>query len=474
MSLNLDATPEDLHVWLQEAEEQLQLLDEDLIRLEREAEDPELLQEIFRAAHTLKGSSAAINHTRMAELTHAMESVLDDLRNGALRVTPELIDALLDALDALRLLRDEVVTLETDPDIEVAALVTRLGTVRDASESRDGGGPAEPAPETEDETVAAPADSGFDTAQLEEARAFELKGQTVYRVAAEIAAESAMPAARCLQVLRELANLGSVLGSRPTEGQIMAEEVDNTLHVLVGSDEDAMTLVGAARTVLEIESVDVAPLFGEGGDEAAGDERLVHRGASMPPEGDRRVVDLGPEARGKSAPEQLKVAASKINRLTQTVRVDVERLDSLMNLVGEMVIDKTRLQQLAAELSASHSGEAAVVNLDQAALHVGRITDELQEEVMRSRMLPIETVFNKLPRIVRDLARGMDKDINFVVEGKETELDRSVIEEIGDPLVHIIAMRLTTASSRRRRVRRRASHVKERWSCRPGTKRTRS
>ena len=130
--------------------------------------------------------------------------------------------------------------------------------------------------------------------------------------------------------------------------------------------------------------------------------------------------------------------APRAPRAATTVRVDVERLDSLMNLVGEMVIDKTRLQQLGRELSARYDSDESVRALADANAHIGRITDELQEEVMRSRMLPVENVFNRFPRMIRDLTREAGKKIDFVIEGKETELDRSVIEEIGDPLIHLL------------------------------------
>ena len=439
MGLDLDVDPEDLQLWLQEAEEHLQLLDQELIRLERDADDQELLQAIFRAAHTLKGASAAINHTRMAELTHVMESVLDDLRGGSLGVSSELIDALLAALDSLRLLRDEVVSGEINPDVDVATLASRLESIRGGS-----------APSADPEAAVPPAaaDAGpepaigfefeLNPAELDRARTLEVKGKTAFALHVTLSAKSPMPAARCLQVLATVGELGVVLASHPTPEQIMAEQVGTDLHVLVASDADALTLANAAKTVLDIEDVSAGHYFDEREPAIAAEPRDTDRSTLVPDQGDRRRIDLGPEARNKSDADQLRLAGSKMQKLTQTVRIDVERLDNLMNLVGELVIDKTRLQQLAADLNTHLPGNASVASLDQAANHVGLVTDELQEEVMRSRMLPIETVFNKIPRIVRDLARNMGKEINFVVEGKETELDRSVIEEIGDPLIHAI------------------------------------
>ena len=453
------------------------------MRLERDASDPKLLQEIFRAAHTLKGSSAAIKHHRMAELTHALENVLDDLRNGALSVSSSLVDVLLETLDALRILCDEVITREESPDLDVAAITARLHAVQsgDEPEAVAVAVPPSGSPDFTGLTVAqlralavgqgvaldgarrkadiiavlqaaihAAADAaqgeavvavdfGLNPAELQHARSMEPVGQTVYQLRVEILPASSMPAARCLQVLNQLGSLGKVLASRPTAKQIMAEDVDTQLDILLVSDKAADKLEVAATSVFEIETATAGAYFGDRADTEDGDERAAERPDRVPGEGDRRMIDLGPEARGKSEGEQLKLAAAKLNRTSQTVRIDVERLDNLMNLVGELVIDKTRLQQVSAELNArSHSGEPAVASLDQVALHVGRITDELQEEVMRSRMQPIETVFNKLPRLVRDLARDMQKTVEFVIEGKETELDRSVIEEIGDPLIHII------------------------------------
>ena len=482
MTLKLDATPEDLQIWLPEAEEHLQLLDEELVRLERDASDPELLQEIFRAAHTLKGSSAAIKHHRMAQLTHALENVLDDLRNGVLSVSSSLVDVLLETLDALRILRDEVMTREENPDLDVAAITERLHALRAGggtqavavaappSASPDFGGltvaqlralavgqgvaldgarrkadiiavlhaSIHAAADAAQGEAAVTVDFGLNPAELQHARSMQVLDQTVQQLSVEILPASAMPAARCLQVLNEIWSLAKVLASRPTAERIMAEDVDTRLDILLVSNEDADKLEAAARSVFEIEAATVMAYFGDRDATEGGDERAAEHLNRVRNDGDRRTLDLGSEARGKSEREQLKMAAAKLNRMSQTVRIDIDRLENLMNLVGELVIDKTRLQQVSAELNARHSGQPAVVSLDQVALHVGRITDELQEEVMRSRMQPIETVFNKLPRLVRDLARDMQKTVEFVIEGKETELDRSVIEEIGDPLIHII------------------------------------
>mgnify|MGYP005840408423 CR=1 FL=1 len=421
MELRLDATPEDLRVFLEEAYEQLQLLDTDLVALEKTGPQPELLQEVFRVAHTLKGSSASIGHTRMAELTHAMESALDGVRQGVIAVTAELTDLLLESLDALRLLTDEVATL-TISDVDVGALVPRLLNL----------------------TVEGPAPHGspdgfggrLSARQSECLYDHQAMGGNVYRVTLELDAAAALPGVRCLQILLELSALAEVIHSTPEQTELESGKESYRLEALCATKVDADALQSALSSIIDVVRVRVTPYEPEDG--GAEDERVIDRGPqAIGLSVDRRITNLGRGARGQS-PEELQCLTARSAQQSKTVRIDVERLDNLMNLVGELVLDNTRLAQIANQLRLSHSDEGLVERLGELSSHLTRLTDELQQEVMKSRMQPVESVFAKFPRMVRNLARKADKQVELIVQGQETEVDRSVIEEIGDPLIHLL------------------------------------
>jgi two-component system chemotaxis sensor kinase CheA len=439
MTLQFDATPDELKLFLDEAEEHLQTLDEGLLRLEREGDDPETLQAIFRAAHTLKGSSGAIGHTKMLRLTHTMENVLDQLRNGRLAVSSPLIDALLQSLDTLRLLNHQVRTLE-DTGIDILPTIALLEAI-----SSGRGAPAA----AERAAPSAPAAPRWELSAEEEQalHAAMTAGGQAYAIALAIDTSSGLQAARALQVLLELGDIGHVVHAEPNQEAIEQQQVGDRLRVLAVTqweeplirgllshigDVSEITITayqpGAAATPAAVAPVAMAA-------PAAAPARAAS--APLPPAG---FAPAAPAAATAVAdpPADRRPAAAPPPQPTKTVRMDVARLDRLMNLVGELVIDRTRLLQLGASLEQRYADDPFVDQLAEASLHVGRITDQLQEEIMKGRMLPIESVLNKFPRLVRDLAAKMNKKVNLVISGQETELDRSVLEAISDPLIHLV------------------------------------
>ncbi|MCL5256783.1 MAG: chemotaxis protein CheA [Chloroflexi bacterium] len=409
MSLSFDATAEELKLFLEEAEEQLQLLDEDLIKLESDGANPDLLQEIFRAAHTLKGSSATIGHQRMAQLTHAMETVLDKLRKGTVSVETQIINTLLESLDALRVLTSEVESLKQS-SLDITGVVAKLAATGIASAGSVGKSSSETLLTLSDNENALLSSSDDDTHS--------------YRLDVQVDEDSPLMAARHFQVLIELGALGEVVKSSPSAEEIESEQVGPKLALVMTSQADPKTIKDLVASISDIKSVDVR-------DYAPASAKDTSAHPSKP------ETKAPATSKAASNPERAEAGAAQA-KLSKTVRIDVERLDNLMNLVGELVIERTRLQQIGASLEMSSSDDVTVARLLEASQHVGRITNELQEEIMKSRMLPIENVFNKFPRMVRDLAVKSGKQINFVVEGQETELDRSVIEQIGDPLIHLL------------------------------------
>jgi len=406
MDLVLDASAEDLKVFLAEGEELLALLDANILTLEKGGRDRAVLQEIFRAAHTLKGSSAAIGHQRMANLTHLMESVLDKVRKDELETSTELIDLLLECLDALRVLHGEVATLRESAE-DFTPLVRRLAEVAAASPTSrpDGRAASAGTPGT--------SPAPFGEAEERHLRKLHAEGRPACVVSVEIEPDCPLPAARCLQVVMELATLGEVVSSDPSMEAIEAEKALHHLRAVLATTEDPRSVRHAVESLPDVAKAEVLPYQ---------EQRQPEPNSSAKPE--------------SSAGEE--PAARAAHRTTQTVRIDVERLDNLMNLVGELVIDRTRLARLAGQMETHLGHDGLADQLAETSLHIARLTDELQQEIMKSRMMPVESVFARFPRLVRDLAQKVGKRIQFTVEGQDTELDRSVIQEIGDPLIHLL------------------------------------
>ncbi len=386
---------EDLKVFLQEAEEQLQRLDEDLVKLERERSGPELLQEIFRAAHTLKGSSGMLGHRRMAELSHAMESILDRVRKGTLAVSPPIIDALLRGVDGLRLLKDELAT-RRDSGVDVPSLVADLE--RKGSEKAVQTEAAEDGVK-QNNLVLAPA-------ARERLRALLATGHRAYTVKVTLSQETEWAAVRCFQVLTLLSEAGDVIGSAPSQDEIEQGNASGYLEVILATTQEAESLRTTVATVDEVAKVDITPY-------------ALEATPAQEPSG------IDGHSQSKS-PDR------------QTVRIDVERLDHLANTVGELVIDSTRIIQIARALDSRYRGEDMVEAMGKTSVHIMKLADELHESALKMRMLPVGMMFSGFPRTVRDLARNASKNVDFTIDGQETEIDRGAIERLRDPLIHLL------------------------------------
>jgi two-component system chemotaxis sensor kinase CheA len=407
MDLSPDITAEDLQAFLQEAGEHLQLLDEDIVRLEREQANPDLVQEIFRAAHTLKGSSAMLGHARMAQLAHAMESVLDRVRKGALAVTTEVVDALLHSLDALTVLKEELVS-PGEAELDIGRILAELEGVLGADTVA---GP---------ETAASGENVSLELTAEQQAELAEWIGadHRALRVRAMLSQDTSWAAVRCYQVLDALRNAGTVVASVPSAEDVEAERAGLVIEAAIVTELDADEVRRLVLDVSEVRSVEISEF------------EFAEQTAPMAEQREASLTDG--DATLEGLPQDRKA------RMSQTVRIDVERLDAIMNLIGELVIDRTRIAQIGKMLEVRYREDDVVKALGNAASHAEKIVDELQEVAMKLRMLPIGTVFNSFPRMMRDLAQRMDKQVVFVVEGQDTEIDRTVIDRIRDPLVHLL------------------------------------
>jgi len=400
--IEFDLTPEELDVFLQEAEEMLLQLDEGLVRLEASGDDPEIVQRIFRAAHTLKGAAGMIGHQKMADLLHSMETLLDRVRRGRMKVTTELVDVLLAGADAVRVLVGEVDSGE-DSGLDIGGLLAQLQEFDSDSDDKS--------------ETATQAQTLVPSQEVVERAASA--GKQILEVHASIATDSVAPGARALQVLLALQQFGEVAESRP-QMEELEEYSEHSVQALVLAEpgESVQTLRDLLNSISEVEA-EVTVRSEERAD------RTEESAAASP--SSARPRNNGGGVVGRTESSQVR-----------WVRTSVERLDRLMNLVSELVTDRNRLNQVRADLQQRFGDDDALGELADALMHSSTITDQLQDEVMRARMVPIEHVFSKFPRVVRDLSRQLGKQINLVIEGQETELDRTVIEEINDPLLHLV------------------------------------
>ena len=409
MSFNLS---ELMGAFLDEIDEQLHLLDQEILLLEQQGESPEIIQRIFRAAHTLKGSSATMGFEEMKHLTHEMENVLDKIRQRLLPVSAEVVTLLFQCLDSLRTLKDELISGR--PYSETQELVAALRRLLQQ----------EQAPETDGPVDADNDDRYLPVALTDEARnqlqEAAQQGSQAWLCRVEIAPGCTMKLARAHLIHNRLREVGTMLDIAPPLEESEGDDAFRFMSFLVLSREDEHRLRTTVEQISDLRSVTVEP-FGSPA-AAATDAKAAAAPAHSPD-----------EASAESAKP-----AHDLKRSTQTVRVDVDRLESLMNLVGELVIDQTRILQLGNKLSERYQSDETVGELSEITNHLMRVISDLQEGVMKSRMLPIEQLFNRFPRMVRDLATALNKEVHLQLHGQETELDRSVIEEIGDPLIHLI------------------------------------
>ena len=369
----MDDMKEIMEDFLIEAFELIEQIDHDLVELEANPEDLELLNRIFRVAHTVKGSSSFLNFDVLTELTHHMEDVLNKARKGELKITPDIMDVVLESVDMMKGLLESIRDNGSDAaaGIDIKNICVRLTQISEGeAPSAAAEAPAAPAPEPvkEPEPVAP--------------------------------AEEAAPEVSDAEL------------SKLSDSEVEAE-IERLLKVRKAEDQARRASKGIAPKSPE----EIAPAT------SAAPAPAPKPAPSRERDADKKV----PAASSNSAVAQ-----------EQTIRVEVKRLDHLMNLIGELVLGKNRLLKIYDDVEERYEGEKFLEELNQVVSSLSLVTTDIQLAVMKTRMLPIAKVFNKFPRMIRDLSRELGKQIDLEISGEETELDKSIVEEIGDPLVHII------------------------------------
>ena len=422
-------------VFLDEAREQLELLETNILQMERGDTSTEILEVLFRAAHTVKGSSRAMGFTVVGELTHHMEDILDNLRNGRQAATTETVDVLLKCLDTLTSLIEEIAVAGATAaasEIAVQALIAELKRLCDR-----------PAPQAEAPLVDAPTEApsveieigDYQRTAIDQALA---SGLHVYQVGVVISSECLMKSVRAYMVLGGLGEIGTVLVCSPNEDRLDAEDFDDRIDLIFASGSEKADVEKALSRISEIQDISVQSWATATGIEC----HVASPVGTCSSDGPAPAAVVGTENIEPSTPPAGMPPAARRQEApathAQTIRVDVTRLDNLLNLIGEMVIDRTQIARTAADLRVRYRQDELVERLIEGADRLARITSELQEQVMKARMLPIDGVFQRMPRMVRDLAQKTDKEVRLVIEGGETEIDRSVLEVIGDPLIHLL------------------------------------
>jgi two-component system chemotaxis sensor kinase CheA len=395
-----------LGMFIEESKEHLQSINDELLKLEIEPENTAIVNEIFRSAHSLKGMAGTMGFEDLTSLTHEMENVLDLLRNSKLIINLEIMDIIFKCVDFIEKMVDSI-EQGGDGKENVTEIVSQLAKIHAPTGSHHVD------PITASREVAVTADLVIDEYQNSVINEARLTGNNVYQITVTLDEKCVMKSVRAYMVFQVAEELGEVIQTLPTVEEIEEENFVDSFTLLLVSTFDMQEIQTKLAYVSEVKTVTVT-------------ERMKQEEVS----GKSTTTDIPKIAQTSKPQDKEDSGESKKKLRSKSIRVDIEKLDHLMNLFSELIIDRGRLEQISRKLELSE--------LTETVEHMTRISTDLQDLILNMRMVPIEQVFNRFPRMVRDLAKDLNKKVQLVVEGAETELDRTVIDEIGDPLVHLL------------------------------------
>ncbi|MFT8348011.1 chemotaxis protein CheW [Clostridium saccharoperbutylacetonicum] len=426
-------TSQYMSMFLEESLDNLQTLNESLLDLEQNPEDTDKVNEIFRVAHTIKGMAATMGFTDLAELTHKMEDVLAEFREGELKVTQDVVTVLFDCLDTLEKMVDNVQE-GSDEKIDIDGIMKALTDIKNNGNSA--------VEDKKDEQKSASSIdlklNQYDSSVIKQAKE---KGFNSIEIVVTLSENTLLKSARAFLIVKDLEEHGEILKSEPSTQEIENEEFDFELKFILVTKNSVDEILSVVNSISEVSKVEATLISFEGVDvdpkeidekEATAKQETPVKEEIVKQEVVKPVEEKSVEPKAEAKKETAKKAGPKkeVKKAHQSVRVDLERIDNLMNMVSELVIYRTRLEQI---VNVQKSQE-----LNETLEQVGRTTSDLQDLVMKIRMLPLDTVFNRFPRMIRDVSVELNKEINFIIEGADTELDRTVIDEIGEPLIHLL------------------------------------
>lgn len=426
-----------LEIFIDESNEHLQSLSDQLMILEKEPENSDTINEIFRAAHSLKGMAGTMGYKRMQNLTHDMENVFSEVRNGNIKVTSDMCDVLFQCLDALENYVSNIQNTQDEGTDDNEPIIKALNSFI--------GGNNEESKETQPQTASSAVTAGEGTSELAFAD-FEMnavnealkKGLGVYEIDVTVDENCILKAARAFLVFKNLEGHCDVIKSEPSTQDIEDEKFDKKFTIVVVSKESMEDISGIIRNVSEIKSAEAKAITTpfpeseetESKEEAKTEQTEVSEATSS------KEAKKEETKKTSMLTQAKKAAAANSKAVSHTVRVDIDKLDVLMNLVSELIIAKNGL----VSASISDDGETASNNqkFTEQIEYLERVTTNLHESVMKVRMMPIEGVISKFPRMIRDLNKKLNKKMELYITGEETELDRTVLDEIGDPIMHLL------------------------------------
>ncbi|EPY2271685.1 chemotaxis protein CheW [Clostridium sporogenes] len=430
-------TSQYMSMFLEESMDNLQTLNDSLLQLEQEPDDIDKLNEIFRVAHTIKGMAATMGFNEMAELTHKMEDVLSNFREGDLKVTQNVVTVLFKCLDTLEQMVNNI-SEEVDEKVPIDHIIEELEKAAkgDISSEEQKEEAIETIEENKSEQNSTIPLNEYDLNVIKQA---EDKGFNAYEIKIILSENTLLKSARAFLIFKNLEEYGEIIKSLPIAEDIENENFDFEIDLIYlttkGKEEiyDILANISEVDNVM-VDNVDVQLKREEKIESKEVKEKVKEQinniDTKKPEEENTDKKTKVEETKPKANKRVAKPKENNHKKAHQSVRVDLERLDKFMNMVSELVIHRTRLEQI----STNHK----LTDLNETLEQVARTTSDLQDLVMKIRMLPLDIVFNRFPRMVRDLSVELDKEMELIVQGADTELDRTVIDEIGEPLIHLI------------------------------------
>jgi two-component system, chemotaxis family, sensor kinase CheA len=409
-------TSQYLSMFLEESMDNLQNLNESLLQLEQEPENIDKLNEIFRVAHTIKGMAATMGFSVMAELTHKMEDVLTKFRDGELKVTQRVVTVLFQCLDTLEVMVNNI-TEGNNETVSIDEIISNLEAIAKDEEDKESEAVLIQSKniieDTSDKTKIE-----LNEYDLNIVKQASYKGFNAYEIKIDLSSNTLLKSARAFLIFKSLEESGEIIKSVPAAEDLESENFEFQIGLIYVTNKTSEDIYESIINISEVEKVIITAI-----------NTAELQSSQVKPAAQNQVKD-----NAIKAVEQNTRDAQKENpvhkKAHQSVRVDLERLDKFMNMVSELVIHRTRLEQI----SSTHR----LVDLNETLEQVARTTSDLQDLVMKIRMMTLDVVFNRFPRMVRDLSVELNKEIELVVQGQDTELDRTVIDEIGEPLIHLI------------------------------------
>ncbi|MHB9944850.1 chemotaxis protein CheA [Clostridium botulinum] len=430
-------TSQYMSMFLEESMDNLQTLNDSLLQLEQEPDDIDKLNEIFRVAHTIKGMAATMGFNEMSELTHKMEDVLSNFREGDLKVTQNVVTVLFKCLDTLEQMVNNI-SEEVDEKVPIDHIIEEL------EKAANGDISSQENEKEAIETIEENKSEGNSTIPLNEydlnvIKQAEDRGFNAYEIKIILSENTLLKSARAFLIFKNLEEYGEIIKSLPIAEDIENENFDFEIDLIYlttkGKEEiyDILANISEVDNVM-VDNVDVQLKREEKIESREVKEKVKEQinniDTKKPEEENTDKKTKVEENKPKANKRVAKPKENNHKKAHQSVRVDLERLDKFMNMVSELVIHRTRLEQI----STNHK----LTDLNETLEQVARTTSDLQDLVMKIRMLPLDIVFNRFPRMVRDLSVELDKEMELIVQGADTELDRTVIDEIGEPLIHLI------------------------------------